>query len=80
MEAIIETFKGQFKFKGKVNEDNYVFKLISKISVGICILCAAIVASTQYIGKCISSLLPRWHDSNLLYFKPLNTVPLNELN
>ena len=50
MEAIIDTFKGQFKFKGKVNEDNYVFKLISKISVGICILCAAIVASTQYIG------------------------------
>ena len=80
MEAIIETFKGQFKFKGKVNEDNYVFKLISKISVGICILCAAIVASTQYIGKCISSLLPRLHGNDLLYFKPLNTVPVNELN
>ena len=27
-----------------------VFKLVSKISVGICIACAAIVASNTYIG------------------------------
>ena len=50
MDQVVTNFRNQLTFKGKVNEDNYVFKLVSKISVGICIACAAIVASNTYIG------------------------------
>ena len=50
MDQVVTNFRNQLTFKGKINEDNYVFKLVSKISVGICIACAAIVASNTYIG------------------------------
>ena len=47
MDNIINIFKSTFLFKEDVDTDNLVFKIITKISVGICVSCALLVAATQ---------------------------------
>ena len=50
MSVIIDTLKGHLTLK-QINEDNLVFKLFWKVSVGLCILGSVIVGASQYVGK-----------------------------
>ena len=45
--------KGQFKLKSESDEDNKLFKLVTKISVGLCILATIILAADSYAGDAI---------------------------
>ena len=47
---MVNDLKGQFKLKSEVNEDNSAFKLVSKISVGYCILATLLLAANTYVG------------------------------
>ena len=51
MDKLIHNFTHYFTLNTKPNEDNYVFKIVSKVTVGILILSACVVAATQYIGN-----------------------------
>ena len=53
MDKLIHNFTHYFTLNTKPNEDNYVFKIVSKVTVGILILSACVVAATQYIGNVI---------------------------
>ena len=47
MDNVIDIIKSTFLFKEDVNTDNLVFKICGRISVGICISFALLVAATQ---------------------------------
>ena len=47
MDNILTIIKSTFLFKDDVNTDNLVFKICGRISVGICVSFALVVAATQ---------------------------------
>jgi hypothetical protein len=49
MSDLMKSIISHLKIKD-VNEDNAVFKLFSKVSVGLCLLASVIVAATQFWG------------------------------
>ena len=48
-----EGVKSQFSWK-EVDSSNTVFKLFTKVSVGLCLLASILVASAEYLGKPIT--------------------------
>ena len=47
MDNVIDIIKSTFLFKEDVDTDNLVFKICGRISVGICVSFALLVAATQ---------------------------------
>jgi len=47
--------KSQFAIK-EVDSSNTVFKLFSKVTVGLCVIASILVASSEYIGSPITCL------------------------
>ena len=57
MVSILDDIQKYFKVK-EVDEDNPVFKLFYKVSFGLCILGAILVATSEYVGKPINCQAP----------------------
>ena len=43
--------KSQFSILKEVDSSNTVFKLFSKVTVGLCVIASILVASSEYLGK-----------------------------
>merc|ERR1712152_21160 len=50
MVLILDDIQKYFKVKD-IDEDNAVFKLFYKVSFGLCVLGAILVATSEYVGK-----------------------------
>ena len=46
--------KSQFSILKEVDSSNTVFKLFSKVTVGLCVIASILVASSEYIGNPIT--------------------------
>jgi len=57
MVLILDDIQKYFKVK-EVDEDNNVFKLFYKVSFGLCVLGAILVATSEYVGKPIVCQAP----------------------
>jgi len=57
MVVILDDIQKYFKVKD-IDEDNAVFKLFYKISFGLCVLGAILVATSEYVGKPINCQTP----------------------
>ena len=57
MVLILDDIQKYFKVKD-IDEDNAVFKLFYKISFGLCVLGAILVATSEYVGKPINCQTP----------------------
>jgi hypothetical protein len=46
--------KSQFSILKEVDSSNTVFKLFSKVTVGLCVIASILVASSEYLGSPIT--------------------------
>jgi len=59
--------KKQFTLNQEVDSSNSVFKLFSKVTVGICIIASILVASNEYLGKPITCQTSAGHVGDDVY-------------
>ena len=79
MVVILDDIQKYFKVKD-IDEDNAVFKLFYKISFGLCVLGAILVATSEYVGKPINCQTPEDASlSNDLYDTLLKSCSLRTL-
>ena len=51
--SLYSEFKNLFQLTSNSDEDNLVFKIVSKFSVGLCVLATLILAADSYAGDAI---------------------------